>query len=286
MVLKKLLRPSRYFDPPDEAGLMTDSSCEEQEDSRKRCFICASFEHVGEQCSMGGHDSCPNDESICLRCGDMGHDMSLCKYEYSEDDLKDVQCYVCKRFGHMCCGEALSSSWAVSCYKCGKLGHVGLGCGRHYEEPPTCWGKKHCSSRLAEKKRRRLAKALAASVAIRDRLEKKKQMKLEEQQQHSTIHGSNGKKNDGNFEEGSSSHQSNGKKTDENSTPHESNGKKNDTSPEQHYTLHESNGKTKKDNVEPPLLEQSNDRSGWITEDVVFGKHQEEAEFSRYTIGS
>lgn len=234
-VLKKLLRPERYFDPPDEAVLMSDSSCEEQEDTeapRKRCFICASFEHVGEHCSVG-HDSCPNDGSSCLRCGGMGHDMSLCKYEYSEDDLKDVRCYVCKSFGHMCCGESLSSSWVVSCYKCGKVGHVGLGCGRHYEEPPTCWGKRQCSSRLAEKKRRRLAKALATSAAIRDRLEKKKQMMLEQQQeQHSTLDESNGK-SDGNFEEGSTSHESNGKNNDGNS--------------EQRCTL---DGKTKKDNVE------------------------------------
>lgn len=276
MVLKKLLRPARYFDPPDEPGLMTDSSsCEEQEEDtkppRKRCFICASFEHVGEQCSMG-HDSCPNDGSVCLRCGEMGHDMSLCKYEYSVDDLKDVRCYVCNGFGHMCCGEAAlssSSSWAVSCYKCGKAGHVGLGCGRHYEEPSTCWGKRHCSSRLAEKKRKRLAKALATSAAIRERLEKKKQMILEEQEHHS-----NGK-SDGNFEEGSSSHEPNGKKNDGNS--------------EQHCTL---DGMTMKDNVE---LEQnvtkeeeedeSNDRSVWTTEGSVFGKHQE-AELSHYTIRS
>ncbi|CAG7866512.1 unnamed protein product [Brassica rapa] len=279
MVLKKLLRPARYFDPPDEAGSMTDSSCDscgEQDDenpSRKRCFICASFEHVGEQCSMG-HDSCPNDGSVCLRCGDMGHDMYLCKYEYSEDDLKDVRCYVCKSFGHMCCGEAISSSsWAVSCYKCGKLGHVGLGCGRHYEEPPTCWGKRHCSSRLAEKKRRRLAKALATSAAIRDRLEKKKQVILEQQQQqqHSTLDESNGKveKSDGNFEEGSTSH-----------------GKKNDGNSEQHCTL---DGKTKKDKVESEQKvskeEEEDGSNDWITEGLVFGKHQK-AEFSHYTIRS
>ncbi|CAF2114174.1 hypothetical protein Bca4012_096206 [Brassica carinata] len=274
MVLKKLLRPARYFDPPDEADSMTDSSCDsswEQEDAnppRKRCFICASFEHVGEQCSMG-HDSCPNDGSVCLRCGDMGHDMSLCKYEYSEDDLKDVRCYVCKSFGHMCCGEALSSSsWAVSCYKCGKLGHVGLGCGRHYEEPPTCWGERHCSSRLAEKKRRRLAKALATSAAIRDRLEKKKQMILE---QHSTLDESNGKaeKSDGSFEEGSTSH-----------------GKKNDGYSEQHCTL---DGKTKKENVESEQKvtkeEEEDGSNDWITEGLIFGKHQE-TEFSHYTIRS
>ncbi|CAH8388255.1 unnamed protein product [Eruca vesicaria subsp. sativa] len=285
MVMRKLLRPTRYFDPPDEAGSMTDSSCdscEEQEDTtppRKRCFLCASFEHVGEQCSMG-HDSCPNDGSICLKCGGMGHDMSLCKYEYTEDDLKDVQCYVCKGFGHMCCvGACDSLSWAVSCYKCGRLGHVGLGCGRHYEEPPTCWGKRDCSSRdsssrLAAKKRRRLEKALATSAAIRERLEKKKQMKLEEEQErHSTLDESNGKmeKNGGNFEKGS--------------TSHESNGKKNDGNLEQHSTLDESNGKTKKDKVtkeedeRPYIPEKSNEKICWITEDLVVGQHQE-AEFS------
>ncbi|KAG7627262.1 Zinc finger CCHC-type [Arabidopsis thaliana x Arabidopsis arenosa] len=161
LVLKKLLRGARYFDPPD-AGWVSCYSCGEQGHTsfncptptkrRKPCFICGSLEHGAKQCSKGhdcyickktGHRAkdCPDKYkngskgAVCLRCGDFGHDMILCKYEYSKEDLKDIQCYVCKSFGHLCCVEPGNSlSWAVSCYRCGQLGHSGLACGRHYEE--------------------------------------------------------------------------------------------------------------------------------------------------------
>ncbi|TKY45855.1 Cellular nucleic acid-binding protein like [Spatholobus suberectus] len=29
--------------------------------------------------------------------------MFSCRNDYSVDDLKEVQCYVCKRLGHLCC---------------------------------------------------------------------------------------------------------------------------------------------------------------------------------------
>ncbi|XP_010514723.1 PREDICTED: protein AIR2 [Camelina sativa] len=161
LVLKKLLRGARYFDPPD-AGWMSCYSCGEQghitvncptpTKRRKPCFICGSLEHGARQCSKGhdcyickksGHRAkdCPNKYksgskgALCLRCGDFGHDMILCTYDYSEEDLKDIQCYVCKNFGHLCCVEPGNSpSWAVSCYRCGQLSHTGLACGRHYDE--------------------------------------------------------------------------------------------------------------------------------------------------------
>uniref|UniRef100_A0A1J3EM29 DNA-binding protein HEXBP n=1 Tax=Noccaea caerulescens TaxID=107243 RepID=A0A1J3EM29_NOCCA len=161
LVLKKLLRGARYFDPPD-AGWVSCYSCGEQghitvncptpTKRRKPCFICGSLEHGAKQCSKGhdcyickksGHRArdCPDKyksgakTAVCLRCGDFGHDMILCNYEYSRDDLKDIQCYVCKRFGHLCCVEPGNSpTWAVSCYRCGQLGHIGLACGRYYEE--------------------------------------------------------------------------------------------------------------------------------------------------------
>ncbi|KAL1193717.1 Cold shock protein 1 [Cardamine amara subsp. amara] len=161
MVLKKLLRGARYFDPPD-AGWATCYSCGEQghmtvncptpTKRRKPCFICGSLEHGAKQCSKGhdcyickkgGHRAkdCPDKyksgskAAVCLRCGDFGHEMILCKYEFSQDDLKDIQCYVCKSFGHICCVEPGNSPpWAVSCYRCGQLGHTGLACGRHYDD--------------------------------------------------------------------------------------------------------------------------------------------------------
>ncbi|XP_020881331.1 cellular nucleic acid-binding protein-like isoform X2 [Arabidopsis lyrata subsp. lyrata] len=153
LVLDKLLRGARYFDPLN-AGWVTCYSCGEQghitvncptpTKRRKPCFICGSLEHGAKQCSKGhdcyicnkgGHRAkdCPDKHNsgskgaVCLRCGDFGHDMILCKYEYSKEDLKDIQCYVCKSFGHLCCVEPDNSpSWAVSCYRCGQLGHTGL----------------------------------------------------------------------------------------------------------------------------------------------------------------
>jgi len=29
-----------------------------------------------------------DEAEVCLRCGGFGHDMTLCKYEYSHEDLK------------------------------------------------------------------------------------------------------------------------------------------------------------------------------------------------------
>jgi hypothetical protein len=60
LVLKKLLRGARYFDPPD-AGWVSCYSCGEQGHTsfncptptkrRKPCFICGSLEHGAKQCS-------------------------------------------------------------------------------------------------------------------------------------------------------------------------------------------------------------------------------------------
>lgn len=41
--------------------------------------------------------------------------------------FQEVQCYVCKEFGHLCCvdsGDGLK--WEASCYRCGQLGHTGM----------------------------------------------------------------------------------------------------------------------------------------------------------------
>ncbi|OAO93347.1 hypothetical protein AXX17_AT5G33600 [Arabidopsis thaliana] len=68
-----------------------------------------------------------DEAEVCLRCGGFGHDMTLCKYEYSHEDLKNIKCYVCNSLGHLCCIEpGHTQSWTVSCYRCGQLGHTGL----------------------------------------------------------------------------------------------------------------------------------------------------------------
>ncbi|KAL9281378.1 putative transcription factor interactor and regulator CCHC(Zn) family [Arabidopsis thaliana] len=83
-----------------------------------------------------------DEAEVCLRCGGFGHDMTLCKYEYSHEDLKNIKCYVCNSLGHLCCIEpGHTQSWTVSCYRCGQLGHTGLACGRHYDDSvsPSCF---------------------------------------------------------------------------------------------------------------------------------------------------
>ncbi|GER31699.1 zinc knuckle family protein [Striga asiatica] len=156
-VLRKLLRGPRYFDPPDgswracyncgEEGHMT-ANCTSAK-RKKPCFVCGSFEHNAKQCSKGqdcfickqqGHRAkdCPdkyNSSKICLKCGDSGHEMFSCRNEYSPDDLKDIQCYICGTFGHLCCiNYSDSYPTEVSCYRCGLSGHTGLACmGSHWD---------------------------------------------------------------------------------------------------------------------------------------------------------
>ncbi|GJW72115.1 zinc finger, CCHC-type containing protein [Tanacetum coccineum] len=53
---------------------------------------------------------------------------SVSRTVYSPDDLKEVQCYICKCFGHLCCVNYGEGPSEVSCYRCGLLGHSGLEC--------------------------------------------------------------------------------------------------------------------------------------------------------------
>ncbi|KAK7276547.1 hypothetical protein RIF29_17689 [Crotalaria pallida] len=158
MVLKKLLRGPRYFDPPDSSW-GTCYNCGEEGHAavnctvasrrKKPCFVCGSLEHGVKQCTKardcfickkGGHRAkdCPEKHNvdstsspICLKCGNSGHEMFSCKDDYSMDDLKEIQCYVCKRFGHLCCVNTTDATERqFSCYKCGQLGHTGLACSR------------------------------------------------------------------------------------------------------------------------------------------------------------
>ncbi|XP_033142244.1 ankyrin-2 [Brassica rapa] len=269
MVLKRLLRPARYFD-----GLMTNPCYyNPTKPPRKPCLICASVQHVTKHCSMNHPDKdCSDKTSVCLRCGGLGHEMGLCKYEYTEDDLKNVQCYVCKGFGHLCCVEpcdSLPSLWAVSCYRCGELGHTGLSCGRHYEGSPDIqsgFGRLATSAAISELgKKRKRETATLSSLKTND----------VDSQEISILHDSNWTKKKKRKKKKIN------KKSDQHVTPPESNGEKNDGNLEQHskknveseqnFTAHESNRKKKNKNKkakgeQTPVAEKPNLRSGWLTE--------------------
>ncbi|KAF8694588.1 hypothetical protein HU200_038117 [Digitaria exilis] len=172
MVLRKLLRIPRYFDP-GETLLETCFNCSEEghvaanclmEKRKKPCFVCGLFGHNAKQCTQGqdcfickkgGHmaKDCPdkhkrNDHqsTLCLRCGEMGHDMFVCSNDYPPEDIKQMRCYVCNQNGHLCCSDfSENCPKQISCYNCAQSGHSGLGCAKQRREtnavttPTVCY---------------------------------------------------------------------------------------------------------------------------------------------------
>ncbi|XP_048429351.1 LOW QUALITY PROTEIN: CCHC-type zinc finger nucleic acid binding protein [Pyrus x bretschneideri] len=167
VVLRKLFRGPRYFDPPDSSWGACFNCGEEGHAAvnctvakrKKPCFVCGSLEHNAKHCRKGqdcfickkrGHHAkdCPEKKNggllksqICLKCGDSGHDMFSCRNDYSTNDLKEIQCYVCKRFGYLCCVKYVDTSpWEVSYYKCGSMGHTSMACVSLRDEETTGFG--------------------------------------------------------------------------------------------------------------------------------------------------
>ncbi|CAJ1975529.1 unnamed protein product [Sphenostylis stenocarpa] len=172
MVLRKLLRGPRYFDPPDSSWGACFNCGEEGHAAvncsvakrKKPCYVCGGVGHNAKRCTKaqdcfickkGGHrakdcqekhTNTPKSIAICLKCGNSGHDMFGCRNDYSLDDLEEIQCYVCKRLGHLCCVNSDdATAGEISCYKCGRLGHTGLACSRLRDEiangamPSSCY---------------------------------------------------------------------------------------------------------------------------------------------------
>ncbi|CAK8566897.1 unnamed protein product [Lathyrus sativus] len=162
VVLRKLLRGPRYFDPPDSSWGACYNCGEEGHAAvnctaakrMKPCYVCGGLGHAAKQCTKtncyickkGGHRAkdcpekfttarVPKSLTVCLKCGNSGHDMFSCRNDYSPDDLKEIQCYLCKTFGHLCCvNTADATPGEISCYKCGQMGHTGLACSRSHGE--------------------------------------------------------------------------------------------------------------------------------------------------------
>ncbi|XP_063934906.1 uncharacterized protein LOC108224625 isoform X2 [Daucus carota subsp. sativus] len=172
IVMRKLLRWPRYFDLLD-SGRGACYNCGEEGHTvvrctmakrRKPCFVCGSLEHNAKKCAKGhdcfickkgGHraKNCPEKNiaglhlcARCLKCGQSGHGMFSCQSSYSSDDLKKIQCYICKEFGHLCCAKyTFTVGGKVSCYRCGQSGHTGLACNilrgerNEIESPNSCY---------------------------------------------------------------------------------------------------------------------------------------------------
>lgn len=164
VVLRKLLRGPRYFDSVSgswetcyncgEEGHMA-ANCKEERRQRP-CFVCGTFGHIAKHCLQGqdcfickrkGHhakdcqhkrENNSQEPVICLRCGDFGHDMASCRNSYATGDIKEIQCYICKKYGHLCCVDyAEDGPSQISCYNCAEPGHAGQGCARQRGENNT-----------------------------------------------------------------------------------------------------------------------------------------------------
>ncbi|KAG5393297.1 hypothetical protein IGI04_023260 [Brassica rapa subsp. trilocularis] len=282
MVLKKLLRGARYFDPPD-AGWETCYSCGEPghvtincptpTKRKKPCFICGSLEHGAKQCTKGhdcyickkgGHRAkdCPDKyksgskSAVCLRCGDFGHDMILCKI-YSAMSVKALA---------ICAVLNLATHRHGLCRATDVVNWVTLDW--HVVD----------TMRKAQKK---ILPAHALGVGKKGISHVSKRNR-----ETSTPSSKSHKKFKETLEYSSTPYESSGKKTkkkkrckensEHDSTPHESNGKKKKKSKEnsQHCsTPHESNGKLKskkkthKGEQAHSSPQKSKQRGGWITED-------------------
>ncbi|RLM69148.1 zinc finger CCHC domain-containing protein 7-like [Panicum miliaceum] len=90
------------------------------------CFICKKGGHMAKD-HPDKHKRNDHQSTLCLRCGEIGHDMFGCTNGYPPDDIEQIRCYVCNQNGHLCCFDVADNCpKQISCYNCAKSGHSGL----------------------------------------------------------------------------------------------------------------------------------------------------------------
>ncbi|MCI05746.1 zinc finger CCHC domain-containing protein 7-like, partial [Trifolium medium] len=123
-------RGPRYFDPPDSSWGACYNCGEEGHAAvnctaakrKKPCYVCGGLGHAAKQCTKA---------QSCYICKKGDHRAKDCPEKHmtprASKSLTEIQCYVCKTFGHLCCVNTADVILGeISCYKCGQMGHTGL----------------------------------------------------------------------------------------------------------------------------------------------------------------
>ncbi|KAE8678950.1 Detected protein of unknown function [Hibiscus syriacus] len=151
IVLRKLLRGARYFDPPDsgwetcytcgEEGHMA-VNCKSASKRKKPCFLCGSLDHGARQCSK----TCSSVAFIDLESWQTV-DIAMILFSGMTIPMMISRSYSAisaRVLAILCCVNFVDTDVRVSCYRCGQLGHTGLSCRSHWEitddgSPSLCY---------------------------------------------------------------------------------------------------------------------------------------------------